>query len=71
MTGGSMDAEVRFLDGETRSFSRVGSLAVRDDAVIVRRWFRIVAIVPLPMIRWARVTGRRKVSQHDFGKAAL
>ncbi len=66
-----MDAEVRFLDGETRSFLNVGSMGLRGDAVVVRRWFRTVAIMPLPMIRWARLVRRRKVSQRDFGKAAL
>lgn len=66
-----MDAEVRFLDGETRSFPHVGRMEVRDDAVVFRRWFRIVAIIPVDMIRWARLVCRRKVSQRDFGKAAL
>ncbi|MBN2224983.1 MAG: hypothetical protein JW765_09940 [Deltaproteobacteria bacterium] len=66
-----MDAEVRFLDGETRSFPGVGSMEVRDDAIVLRRWFRAVAIIPVDMIRWARLARRRKVSQRDFGKAAL
>jgi hypothetical protein len=66
-----MDAEIRFLDGETRSFPNAGSLRLQGDAVVVRRWFRTVAILPLSMIRWATLTGRRKVFQRDFGKAAL
>ncbi len=66
-----MDAEVRFLDGETRSFARVHNITVRDGAVIVRRWFRSVAIIPTGVIRWTRLTGRRKVSQRDFGKAVI
>ncbi len=66
-----MDAEVRFVDGETRSFPSVTGIAVRGGALVVRRWFRSVAIVPMDAIRWARLVHRRKVSQHDFGKAAL
>jgi hypothetical protein len=66
-----MDAEVRFLDGETRSFARVRSMEIRDGAVILRRWFRTVAIIPTGVVRWTRLTGHRKVSQRDFGKAVL
>ncbi len=66
-----MDAEVRFTDGETRSFLNVRSIDVRDGAVIVRRWVRVVAILPMDTIRWATLVRRRKVSQDDFGKAAL
>jgi hypothetical protein len=66
-----MDAEVRFTDGETRSFSNVRSMDVRDGAVVVRRWFRVAAILPMDTVRWARLARRRKVSQDDFGKAAL
>jgi hypothetical protein len=71
MKGAGMDAEVRFTDGETRSFSDVGSIGVRDGAVVIRRWFRVVAILPTDTVRWARLVRRRKVSQDDFGKAAL
>jgi|WetSurMetagenome_2_1015567.scaffolds.fasta_scaffold1989445_1 hypothetical protein len=66
-----MDAEVRFTDGQTRSFLNAGSIDVRGGTIVVRRWFRVIAIVPLNTIRWARLVRRRTVSQSDFGKAAL
>lgn len=66
-----MDAEVRFTDGQTRFFSNVRTIDVRDGAIVVRRWFRVVAIVPVDVIRWARLVRHRKISQGDFGKAVL
>ncbi len=66
-----MYAEVRFLDGETRSFPHAGRIQVRGGVVVIRRWFRTVAVVPTDMIRWARLVSRRKVSQRDFGKPPL
>ena len=66
-----MDAQVRFIDGETRSFSSVTGIVIREGALVIRRWFRTIAIIPMDTIRWARLVHRRKVSQHDFGKAAL
>ena len=66
-----MDAEVRFVDGQTRSFSGARRIDVRDGAIVIRRWFRIVAILPPESVRWVRLVGRRTVSQRDFGKAAL
>ncbi len=66
-----MNAELRFTDGETRSFVNVGGIDVRGDTVVVRRWFRSIAIVPINTLRWARLVGGRKISQRDFGTAAL
>lgn len=66
-----MNAELRFTDGETRSFVNVRGIDVRGDTVIVRRWFRVIAIVPVHSLRWARLVCGRKISQRDFGKPAL
>lgn len=66
-----MDAHVRFVDGETRSFPSVTGIVVREGALVFKRWFRTTAVVPMDTIRWARLVDRRKISQRDFGKAAL
>lgn len=66
-----MDAEVQFTDGRTRSFPGARTIDARDGTVIVRGWFRIVAIVPIDTVRWARLVRRRKIVQDDFGKAVL
>jgi hypothetical protein len=66
-----MDAEVRFVDGRTRSFPGAGIIDIRGGAIVIRRWFRIVAILPMDTIQWVRLVRRRRVTQDDFGKAAL
>jgi hypothetical protein len=66
-----MDAEVRFIDGETRSFGRATGIVARPGAVVIKRWWRTMAVIPMGSVRWARLVGRRKVSQRDFGTAAL
>lgn len=66
-----MNAELRFLDGKTESLANVGSIDIRDGAVIARRWFRVIAIAPTGVLRCVKLVRGKKVTQHDFGRAAL
>ena len=66
-----MDAQVRFIDGEARSFSGVTGMRVHEGSLVVSRWFRVVAVIPLAAVRWAKLAEKRKISDHDFKRASL
>ena len=66
-----MEAQVRFNDGETRSFAPAKRMTVRGDFLIISGWLRTVAIVPHKEVRWARLSERPRVSRHDFKTGAV